>query len=62
MFQQVIAANESYEKEVAALKENRPVEDSGKQNDLAELESQIRRLQAENSVLQKKCTGRCTLV
>ncbi|XP_055998866.1 GRIP1-associated protein 1-like [Ostrea edulis] len=53
----VIAANENYEKEVAAFKENRPAEDSGKQNDLAELESQIRRLQAENAALQKKCTG-----
>nr|XP_022300217.1 GRIP1-associated protein 1-like [Crassostrea virginica] len=53
----VIAANENHEKEIAALKENRPLEDSGKQNDLVELESQIRRLQAENSALQKKCSA-----
>ena len=56
-FKKVIAANENHEKEIAALKENRPMEDSGKQNDLVELESQIRRLQAENSALQKKCSG-----
>lgn len=54
---QVISANENYEKEITALKENRPLEDSGKQNDRAELEGQIRRLQAENAALQKKCTG-----
>lgn len=54
---QVISANENYEKEITALKENRPLVDSGKQNDRAELEGQIRRLQAENSVLQKKCLG-----
>ena len=57
VLKQVIAANENHEKEIAALKENRPLEDSGKQNDLVELESQIRRLQAENSALQKKCSG-----
>lgn len=54
---QVISANENYEKEITALKENRPLVDSGKQNDRAELEGQIRRLQAENSALQKKCLG-----
>ncbi|XP_062614719.1 GRIP1-associated protein 1-like [Saccostrea cucullata] len=52
----VVDANETYEKEITALKENRPLKDSGNQNDLAELESQVRRLQAENSALQKKCT------
>lgn len=52
----VISANENYEKEITALKENRPLEDSGKQNDKAELEGQIRRLQAENAALQKKCS------
>lgn len=55
---QVISANENYEKEITALKENRPLVDSGKQNDRAELEGQIRRLQAENSALQKKCLGK----
>lgn len=54
---QVISANENYEKEITALKENRPLVDSGKQNERAELEGQIRRLQAENSALQKKCLG-----